>query len=343
MLKYKQGPMMLSYIAQDHEIVRGRPFQCDLPEAPAATGWYFLTPAGEHFTIPDEQIAVDQEGVHISLTKYDTLALPSDVSVKLCVGDTVLDTFTTVSLAGLELRYWELADAMPDWGQPEFKAFSYALHMAIFRIFGHTDHFFVWAYVDGLREDALDEMAVELRAPYYLETMPLDTKREIVKKALIWHEKAGTLAALNDMISTVYGYGEVVEWPDFSGDPYTFKFISEEPNQDPDFYQRFYELVRKVKNVRSHLAGVDFVREENQNLYIGGAATEIETIDIISDEIPHIYRLTYGYHLGAAVEEIKLATIIYEDIEREPTSIIGNDLYTGGAVHAITVTTITAA
>ena len=342
MPEHSQGPIILNYVAGRDEIVRGRPYTCIVAAGGSVERWYMLTEAGEHFEISSEQVTGDSGEYSIELTKYDTLSLPAG-HIWIYADDEPIHPYQVTSLAGLELRYWELADAMPDWKQPEFKAFSYALHQAIRQSLEWVDHSFVWADVDSLTEAVLDEMAVELRAPYYDSAFPIEQKREIVKKSLVWRQEAGTLAALNNMISTVYGYGEVVEWPDFGGDPYTFRFISEEPNQDPDFYQRFYELVRKVKNVRSHLAGVDFVRKENRNLYIGGAATEVETIDIISDEIPHIYKLTYGYHLGAAVEEIKLATIIYEDIEREPTSIIGNDLYTGGAVHAVTVTTITAA
>ena len=340
MLKYKQGPMMLSYIAQDYEIVRGRPFECDLPEAPAATGWYILTPAGEHFTIPDEQVTVGQEGVHVALTKCDTLALPSDASVKLCAGDAPLGTFTTVSLAGLELRYWELADAMPNWTQPEFKAFSYALHMAIFRIFGHTDHFFIWAFIDGLQEDVLDEMAIELRAPYYLETMPIEAKCEIVKKALLWHEKAGTLAAVEDLIHTAYGRGEIVEWTDFDGGPYTFRFRTPESNQDPNFFRHFNELIRRVKNVRSHLAGIDFIREENTDLYFGDAVAEINQTILDDDGIPDpVSEVGLDIYMGVAVAEINQVVLADGGIP-DPVRVISNEIYTGTATEQVIKTVV---
>lgn len=340
MLKYKQGPMMLNYVAQDHEIVRGRPCEIDLSEAPAATGWFFLSPAGEHFSIPAEQVTVDQEGVRISLTKWDTLALPSDVPMQLFAGNRSIDTYTPVSLAGLELRYWELADAMPNWTQPEFKAFSYALHMAIFRIFGHTDQFFVWAFIDGLQEDVLDEMAIELRAPYYLEAMPIETKREIVKKALLWHEKAGTLAAVEDLIHTAYGRGEIVEWPDFDGDPYTFRFRTPEDNRDPDFFRHFNELIRRVKNVRSHLVGIDFIREENTDLYFGDAVAEINQTVLDDDGIPDpVSEVGLDVYMGAAVAEVNW-TVLADGGIPDPVRVISNEIYTGTATEQVIKTVV---
>ena len=276
--------MMLNYLAGDHEIVRGRPFECDITSAEPITDaseWYIRTSAGEKYEIPGNQVTLEEDGhsAHISLTKYDTRDLLGDSTVWICAGEDELDEYQVISLAGLELRYWELADAMPDWKQNEFKAFSYALHMAIYRIFEYTDHFFIWAYIDGLAEIVLDEMAIELRAPYYDESLPLETKREIVKKALLWHEKAGTVAAVENLVHTIYGNGEIEEWPDFGGDPYTFRFITDESNQDPDIFKNFNELIRKVKNVRSHLCEIRFNREEKKlNLHIGmGVAQETDT------------------------------------------------------------------
>jgi len=334
MPKYKQGPMMLNYIAQDHEIVRGRPYEIDLAldnSVESAATWYIRTPANERFGIPANQISTeDGTRFHIGLTKHDTLSLPSDGAVWICVDGTDVDSFTMVSLAGLELRYWELADAMPDWKQPEFKAFSYALHMAIYRIIAYQDHAFIWAWIDGLEEAVLDEMAVELRAPYYDETLPIETKREIVRKALLWHEKAGTRAAVESLISVAYGRGEIEEWSDFGGDPYTFRFNTPESNQDPDFFRHFSELIRKIKNVRSHLCEIRFIREEKKlEVYVGVGVAQDDQATLSDSGLPNPESvIVHNLHVGIGMAQEAHAVISGEGLP-DPENTIIHDLHVG--------------
>ena len=327
MLKYKQGPMMLNYIAGDHEIVRGRPFECDITSNEPTTNaskWYIRSSAGEKYEIPDSQVTLGEDGhsAHISLTKYDTRGLLEDSTAWICAGEAELGEYQVISLAGLELRYWELADAMPDWKQNEFRAFSYALHMAIYRIFQYTDHFFIWAYIDGLEDAALNGMALELQAPFYDEFLPLETKREIVKNALLWHEKAGTVAAVKNLIRVAYGNGEIEEWPEFGGDPYTFRFITDEPNQDPEIFKHFNELIRNVKNVRSHLCEIKFIREEDRSLHIGVGHFQKTETALTDSGLPNPERvINNDVFIGSAISAIALSEISDSGIQRDPKII----------------------
>lgn len=75
--------------------------------------------------------------------------------------------------------------------------------------------------IDKLDEKTLDYFAVEQRAMYYSQTLPIEQKKAIIKNTLNWYTKAGTPAAVSEMVDVVLGGGKVVEWFDFDEPPYT--------------------------------------------------------------------------------------------------------------------------
>ena len=79
----------------------------------------------------------------------------------------------------------------------EAKALSYALQMATVRLKGYLAKTMCLAMIDSLPDATLDLLAAETRAVYYDVTMPIETKREIVKASMAgWYMKCGTPAAV---------------------------------------------------------------------------------------------------------------------------------------------------
>lgn len=110
-----------------------------------------------------------------------------------------------------DLLPWKIAQST------EVRCISYAVqqeHQRMLRLAAHTR---TMAVIDELPERILDVLAVELRTPYYQESMNLETKRNIIKRTLLWHTKAGTPSAVSELIEIVFGEGRTEEWFDYTG------------------------------------------------------------------------------------------------------------------------------
>ncbi len=84
------------------------------------------------------------------------------------------------------------------------QAASYALRDTIRLLLPIIDKTSVYAVTDSLSDPLLDLLALELRAQYYDASMPEEEKRQGVKKALPWHYRAGTLAAVKELTSLTW-------------------------------------------------------------------------------------------------------------------------------------------
>lgn len=157
----------------------------------------------------------------------------------------------------------ELADLWPDQKSPEFLALSYALKNAIILLKEKADKTKCYSDIDKLDEGVLDYLAVELRTMYYNQDLPIEQKKEIIKKTMLWYTKAGTVPAVAEMIEVIFGTGKIVEWPDYTDPPYTrgtFDIITSAIMTE-DVMERLTNIVRRVKNVRSHIRRVVIERE----------------------------------------------------------------------------------
>lgn len=148
---------------------------------------------------------------------------------------------------------------------------SYAIKKETEQLIKYRKAAMIYHFIDCVPEPILDLLAVELRSLYYSDTLPVGTKREIVKNTLRWHMQAGTPGAVAEMVKIVFGEGEVVEWPDFDEPPYapgTFDIITS-ARLTPDILEYFSLIIDRVKNVRSHLRSLKVSRLAEQELFTG--------------------------------------------------------------------------
>ena len=161
-----------------------------------------------------------------------------------------------------------IAEMWQDEKSPEMQAISYALNQAIKMVTEKVEKTKCFSDIDKLDEKTLDYFAVEQRAMYYSQTLPIEKKREIIKNTLNWYTKAGTPAAVAEMVDVVLGGGKVVEWFDFDEPPYTpgtFDIVTSALMTE-DIMEQLVGLVQKVKNVRSHVRRVIIERETKSGM-----------------------------------------------------------------------------
>lgn len=125
--------------------------------------------------------------------------------------------------------------------------------------------------IDTLPEAWVDELAWQWRAPFYDPSLDIDQKRELVKKALGWHRRKGTPSAVEELVSVVFGSGEVQEWFEYGGEPGYFKVRTSDPTATTSRAEEFLVAINSVKNARSWLETIEITTEGTMDLYFGVA------------------------------------------------------------------------
>ncbi len=168
----------------------------------------------------------------------------------------------------IKLHEGGIAEMWQDEKSPEMQAISYALKQAVKMVAEKVEKTKCFSDIDKLDEKTLDYFAVEQRAMYYSQALPIERKRAIIKNTLNWYTKAGTPAAVAEMVDVIIGGGKVVEWFDFDEPPYTpgtFDIVTS-ALMTADIMEQLVGLVQKVKNVRSHVRRVIIEREVNSGM-----------------------------------------------------------------------------
>ena len=173
----------------------------------------------------------------------------------------------------ISIRDGELYDILqtPLREDLDAQCYSYALKVGTQLVLEHADIIRTNAMIDIMPEPVIDILALQFRAQYYDQTLPLQTKREIVKRALRWHYHAGTPSTVSELINVVFGGGDIVEWPDFDEPPYTpgtFDIVTK-AQLTPDMVDRFMRILQDVKGAGDHLRRVLVLREIFATWYVG--------------------------------------------------------------------------
>ena len=92
---------------------------------------------------------------------------------------------------------------------PKVEALAYAVREEKRRIMDSAAKTRTMAMPDDLPESILDTLAVELRTPAYDETFPIETKRKLIKGTLAFYARLGTPWAVNWVIRTIFGNGQI--------------------------------------------------------------------------------------------------------------------------------------
>lgn len=209
----------------------------------------------------------------------------------------------------IDLRDCEPIKLMPKvfCDDPKIQAMSYALRETARMLLAKIDPVTVYAGVDILPEQIVDLLAEEFRAQYYDTSFPITEKRKAVKKALLWHCRAGTVSAVRELTDLVWRSesAQVQEWFEYDAAPYLFRVLLEtDMSIGEDKIEDFLAALWKVKNTRSHLEAIAFRRRVNQTLYVGAAIRSSGHI-IITDVWNDKYEMQEEVHYGVAVSSVQ--------------------------------------
>lgn len=157
----------------------------------------------------------------------------------------------------------------------------------------------IYPRIDKLSSNLVDALAIQFHVDYYDKSLPLDTRRSLVKKSMCWHLRKGTKGVVQEMVQTVFASGVIHEWYEYGGDPYYFRVELMTPMRiTQDNLNLLVKLINLVKNVRSWLDELDFKRETTALQYVGGAIHTNVKYEILPAEIKDASISSIGYAGG---------------------------------------------
>lgn len=153
-----------------------------------------------------------------------------------------------------------------------------------------------WDQIDSMNHVQLDEMAWELNVDWWDSSFSLETKRSVIKTCYRVLEKRGTKWAVEELVTSAFGMGQVIEWFEYDGQPFMFK-IRTNATLTKDGMSYFLGMIDKVKNARSHLEMIEIVRTINQNIHAGVAQCSYSKCVII-DHFQELNKICATVHSG---------------------------------------------
>ena len=205
---------------------------------------------------------------------------------------------------------------------PAVQALSLALREGTRLLYRYAQTVYIYCSIDTAPEKVVDLLAAELRTQYYDQGLPLDTKRALVRNTLIWYMTAGTPAAVEELVAVVFGEGEVKEWFEYGAEPYWFKIVTNALLTE-DAITYFTEMIRRVKNTRSHIGAIEVHRTIDETIYAGASAFAVSRPPAIID----------GYQVSREIDETIYAGGVAAP-QYKPAAIVDGFKTTGGEITA---------
>lgn len=124
--------------------------------------------------------------------------------------------------------------------------------------------------LEGKITDAeADERAWQDHVDFWDTSLPLEQKIQLLLNAKEFHRIKGTPAAIEDLITILFGEGKVEEWFEYGGEPGYYRVTTNNPEVTLDRAQEFYRAVESVTRLSAHLEEVILSQTESLQLYFG--------------------------------------------------------------------------
>jgi phage tail P2-like protein len=172
----------------------------------------------------------------------------------------------------INLANSKLLDILPPnlRNDPDIIAASKAVDKEFSKVVNSIKNVFTIADIKNASSDIVDHIAIESHADFYDSNLDIDIRRALAEKAIELHMNKGTPSAVENLITTLFDEGEVVEWYEYDGEPYTFRVITNNTAVTNELAAEFIRALDSVKNKRSWLDSVILMQKENMNLYFAG-------------------------------------------------------------------------
>ena len=149
-----------------------------------------------------------------------------------------------------------LTSIIPDVvaSEPESQAFAIALRNQIRYIIDKATLLRIYADINKQPDEIVDIMAAELKTQFYDPTYPLNIKTDMVRGTIEYYLKAGTKSAIVEILRSLYGNSDIIEWDKYGGNPgyFRIKLDISTLRQDLDV-AHMVDVVNAHKRLSAHL------------------------------------------------------------------------------------------
>lgn len=120
-----------------------------------------------------------------------------------------------------------------------------------------------------LNNETVDALAWQFHVDFYDDSLPIDIKRNLVRKSIDWHRRKGTPYAVQEVVSAILKGAQIQENWEYGGEAYHFKVsLITGPMANSDTITRLVKAINQTKNTRSWLDGVEFTRCADLNIVL---------------------------------------------------------------------------
>ena len=119
----------------------------------------------------------------------------------------------------MKLSELDLMEFLPAWMRTDenAEALAYAIEQQLRQVISQIGALSIYTSIDTQGDTILDELGWQFNIPEYDSSLPIDTKRKLVKSAILTHKQRGTVAAVERVVSDIFGDGWVEEWFQYGG------------------------------------------------------------------------------------------------------------------------------
>lgn len=144
----------------------------------------------------------------------------------------------------------------PNLQTTENDCFGYALDRQLGKLHKLAGQITVWSDLDNVNPKYYDFMAMTIRAPYYKSEYSDKQKLGLLKSALMTRRYAGTIKAIDELLSHTLTNASFVPWYEYGGKPYCFKITADADEIDNASMREFVRMISLVKSARSQMEGI---------------------------------------------------------------------------------------
>jgi phage tail P2-like protein len=157
---------------------------------------------------------------------------------------------------------------------PDIIVASQAVDMEFQALAGAIKNCLTIADVDNASAEVVDHLAAEMDVDYYDDSLPLTTRRSLVKNGYLVKYQNGTKYAVNKVLKAFYSNPELIEWFESNGTAFYFTIIVN--GEHISSAVEVLAAIEKAKNARSWLEKLMFIPDvQSFSLYLGTACHQI--------------------------------------------------------------------
>lgn len=161
-------------------------------------------------------------------------------------------------------------------------ALAQVFAVALTRFTDSLDALRIYSQIDELPEELLDILAEDFKVDWWDADYTLTEKRQTMLDSWRVHRMLGTKAAVETALSAIYPDTRVIEWFEYSGEPYHFRLSINATGEEisSEKHRRVLERVRIFGNLRSVLDEVEYYdASASVTVSVGAELVGIEMTD----------------------------------------------------------------